>query len=153
MAEDHFTLYKNTAWVIKSKRGRLSPLPNIYSMEAVTTITKELLGGLTWNKILVTLEKREMHVALDKESSDLIDKEGMSVLQKDPLVFHKSIATVKTTARKWISLLQKGYIKDLGTITDRELLQMCLMYREYYKKVYGHYFTILILEKPRMRRR
>lgn len=148
MAEDHFTRYNQTEWVVKSKRGRLSPLPNVYSMEAVTTITKKLLHGLTWNKILITLEKREMHVAVDKESYDLIDKEGMSVLQKDPLVFHNSIATVKNVAKEWISLLQKVYIQDLGTITDRELLQMCLTYKEYYKKVYGHYFTIIMLEKP-----
>lgn len=35
MATNKFFEYKNQQWIILSKRGRLSPLPNVYSMEAV----------------------------------------------------------------------------------------------------------------------
>jgi phosphohistidine swiveling domain-containing protein len=143
-----FEEYKNTEWIVRSKRGRLSVLPNVYSMEAVTTITKDLLGGLTWNKILLTLKKRDMYVCIDGESYKKIQKEGMHYIQNNPAVFHKSIAVIKGLAKEWILWLQSLYSKDLRTVTDRELVKMYIDYREYYKRIYGHYFVILVLEEP-----
>jgi cell division protein FtsZ len=50
-------------------------------MEAVTSLTKELLNGLTMEPILLLFEKRDMHIAVAKESMERINKEGIEQLK------------------------------------------------------------------------
>ncbi len=46
--------HKNQQWVILSKRGRMSPLPNVYSMEAITTLTPQFLPAMERAAAFVT---------------------------------------------------------------------------------------------------
>src|SRR3989338_8111334 len=135
--------HKNQEWVMISKRGRMSLLPNVYSMEAVTSITKELLNGLTMEPILLLFEKRDMHIAVAKESMERINKEGIEQLKKNPELFKQNIAAIEPIAEQWLEWLKETKKTDLKTTSNQELVEMYLKYRAFYKGVYGRYFVVL----------
>ena len=105
--------YKNQEWVIISKRGRMSLLPNVYSMESVTSITKKLLNGLTMEPILLLFEKRDMYIAVAKESMDRINKEGIEEIKKNPTLFRQNIAAIEPIAEEWLQWLKETQKRDL----------------------------------------
>ncbi len=142
-----FQEHKNQQWIILSKRGRMSPLPNVYSMEAVTTITPTFLDGITYKKMLLTFQKREMYFIVDKESYDQIERVGIAPLRKSPRMFTERIAEIKNLAKElieWLKVLQKT---DLSQMSEQELINIYEKYRAAYKEIYGRYFTVLILER------
>jgi phosphoenolpyruvate synthase/pyruvate phosphate dikinase len=140
-----FEQHKNTTWVMRSRRGRLSLLPNVYSMEAVTSLTKEILG-ISWKKILLTFENGNMSVSADKASDDAIKEVGIQPLLDNPTMFEQNLKEIREIAPTWITWLQGLQKKDLSMSSDQEIVDIHLQYREFYKEVYGRYFPIIILE-------
>lgn len=139
--------HKNQQWIIISKRGRMSPLPNVYSMEAVTTLTPQFLDGLTYKKMLLTFQKREMYCTVDKESHDAIEKAGIAPLRKNPKLFTERIAEIQVKAKEVIEWLKTIHKTNLSIVSEQELINIYERYRAAYKEIYGRYFTILILER------
>jgi len=117
-------------------------------MEAVTSLTKSLLHGLTMEPILVLFEKRDMHIAVAKESMERINKEGIELLKRNLELFKKNIAEIEPIAKEWLDWLREIHKKDLKSTSDRELVDFSLKYRAFYKEVYGRYFVVLVLEQP-----
>ncbi len=132
-------------WTQITRRGRLSVLPNVYSMEAVTAITKQLLNNVCYKKILLTFEKRDMYAFVDTESHDQIQQHGLKEVRKNPKMFDHVIYEIQILAKEWLHWLKT---LEPQTKTNKELIEIYLKYRHYYQEVYGRYFTILILENP-----
>ena len=132
-------------WTQISKRGRLSVLPNIYSMEAATTLTNQILNNGSYKKILIALEKRDIHVFVDTESYNQIQQHGLKEIRKNPKIFDHTIQEINILAKEWLHWLKTLNPEDK---TNKELIEIYLKYREYYKEIYGRYFTILVLENP-----
>ncbi|MFA6887937.1 MAG: PEP-utilizing enzyme, partial [Candidatus Woesearchaeota archaeon] len=132
-------------WTQMSKRGRMSVLPNVYSMEAVTTLTKQLLNNICYKKILMTFENRNMHVFVDTESYNHINEHGLKEIRKNPKLFDHAINEIQILAKEWIQWLKT---LEPQTKTNEQLIEIYLKYRQYYQEIYGRYFTIIILEKP-----
>ncbi len=132
-------------WTQISKRGRLSVLPNVYSMEAVTTLTNQLLNNISYKKVLMALENRNMHIFVDTESLYHAKEKGIMQLRTNPKLFDHTIQEINILAKEWLQ-----WLKTLNPEkkTNKELIEIYLKYREYYKEVYGRYFTIIILENP-----
>ena len=139
--------HKNIKWVMLSKRGRMSPLPNVYSMEAVTTLTPQFLDGLTYKRMMLTFQNQEMHMIIDKKSYDEIEKAGITQIRKNPNLFRERIVEIKLLAKEFIDWLKKLQQQDISSISDQELINIYEKYRAAYKEIYGRYFTILILER------
>src|SRR3989338_6523647 len=99
--------HKNIKWVMLSKRGRMSPLPNVYSMEAVTTLTPQFLDGLTYKRMMLTFQNQEMHMIIDKKSYDEIEKAGITQIRKNPNLFRERIVEIKLLAKEFIDWLKK----------------------------------------------
>lgn len=143
-----FLQHKNQKWILLSKRGRLSPFPNTYSMEAVTSITKKLLNGLCFEKILLLFAKRDVSFFADKESLERVEKQGLSFLEKNPSVFEQCIGGINFIAEEWFFWLKDVHKKDLSGFNDKELIELYKTYVKYYKEVYGLYFVVIVLERP-----
>src|SRR3989338_755850 len=139
--------HKDQKWIIISKRGRISPLPNVYSMEAVTTLTPQFLDGLTYRKMLLTFQNREMYCIVDKESYDAIEKAGIAPIRKNPKVFTERIAEIKIKAKELLEWLKTLHQENLSSVNDQELINIYEKYRAAYKEIYGRYFTVLVLER------
>jgi len=63
-------------WFQLSQRHRLSLLPNLYSMEAVTSVMKNFLG-YTYKKIILTGENRLFHIFVEEKDLRRVESLGL----------------------------------------------------------------------------
>jgi phosphohistidine swiveling domain-containing protein len=140
--------HKSTNWQVVSKRGRMSPFPNMYSMEAVSTITKNLVGNINWNRILLTFQDRDLAVCIPQKDIDILHKDGLSFFQKNPSFFTEQIGAISQRWKTWNQWLQEVHKQEHSQKTDQELIDLYFRWVAEYKEIYGRYFPALLLDPP-----
>lgn len=147
MVDTRFESYKRQPWTVVTKRSRLSVLPNVYSMQAATTLSRQLLNGLGFQKIMLTFEQRDMHMAVDTPSLERLEQESAPFLLAHHDLFDRCIVEIQDLSREWLRLLKPLRSAGLTTISATALIALYRTYCQHYHEIYGRYFTILELER------
>ena len=103
-------------------RQRISPLPNVDSMEAMTHEMKEHIGS-AYSVSMVIFKNRIGYNFLD---GDEYSEVGLSVflrLKKDPSILKKMIGEIKEIAPDFIKILKRIDESRLKTMEKKELIE------------------------------
>lgn len=137
------------AWLQKSKRGRMSPFPNQMSMQAISSIMKDVIG-YSYEKILLIFQDRMMTAFMDKDDNDKVERLALEKAKKDPHIIKKLVEKEEKIGKDFIEFTRSIFLSDLKQKSNKELFELYKKYCECYKRVYSVYFVILTMESPVM---
>ncbi len=132
-------------WQELSQRQRMSPLPNVFSLQAVTTITADIAKH--YFPLTAMLEKRMLWFFADKEHAYLAAQNILGQILDDPKFFLHIIARVRKQGTKLVAFAQHTARKNLRNMSPTALALLYQKYADLYRSMYGPYFTILTVEK------
>lgn len=136
----------NFNWLQISQRQRMSPFPNVFSMEAVTSTMKDYFG-FCYDCVLLFFKENLMFVYIPEDNYNEVGQKALKLLKNNPKIFVKLTRKINRLGASLLKLCQHIYKEDLTHKSDKQLLQYYLKYYHSYKKVYGLYFFILSLER------
>ncbi len=132
-----------------SQRPRLSPYPNCFSMEAVTSTMKSYFG-FCYKAVIMFFEENLMFVYMLEDDYQRVGEKAFKLVKKDPRVFKKLIKRIKKIAASFLKFCRRVHYENLEKKTNTQLLNYYLTYHHLYKRVYGLYFFILSVERVLM---
>lgn len=132
-------------WAEISQRQRMSPFPNVFSMQAATTITSRL--ARQHFPLLLLFEQRLMWVFADQERQFIAAQNLLRRVLDDPSFFKYMIAKVRHYGEQLIAFSQKVAATDLSKLSHAALARLYDRYQQIYVNMYGHYFTILTADQ------
>lgn len=132
-------------WFQMSKRQRMSPLPNVYSMQAISKEMNEVLG-IAYEAVLILFEGNMMWVFFDEKDWARIEKFGLNKLKNDPKIFAKMTNIIEKHSEKFLDWLKEIRDLDLVKLSNEEIVEYWDRYFVDYKILYSNYFPILSME-------
>lgn len=132
-------------WQELSQRQRMSPLPNVFSIQAMTTITAHIARHHFPS--IALFEKRMLWFFSDKEEVYVAGQNVLRQILEDPRFFLHIIARVRKQGTKLVAFAQHTARKNLRRMAPGALAHLYQEYADLYRSMYGPYFTILTVEK------
>jgi len=136
-----------TKWFQLTQRQRLSLLPNLYSMEAITEEMGKFLG-FTYKKLILTCEQRLMHIFIEDKGRQRVDKLALKKVLKQPKIIAQALRLVEKYGQIFVRDFKKISAQDLSKYSNYKLDLIYQKYYRDYRRVYGYYFSILTVERP-----
>jgi len=134
-------------WFQLSSRLRLSPLPNIHSMEAVTSLMKKVVG-VAYKRVLFIFKGNTFFGFFDENDYEKVGEIVLNKVKKDPQLFLKLVKRQKKLGGKFLKWLKKIHKKDLSRFSNKQIVGLYSRYLKEYRWIYANYFPILACEKP-----
>jgi len=134
-------------WFQLSSRERLSPFPNIHSMEAITSLMKKVVG-VAYKVILLIFEGNAFWAFFDEDDYEKVGKFVFEKVKKDPRLFRKLVKKQKKLGGKFLKWLKKIHKKDPSRLSNKQIVGLYSRYLKKYRWIYANYFPILACEKP-----
>jgi len=136
-------------WTQLSQRPRLSPYPNCFSMEAVTSIMKDYFG-FCYKAVAMFFKENLMFVYMLDDDYQLVEEKAFKLVKKEPKIFKRLIKKINQISTPFLKFCRRINQENLEKKTNAQLLNYYLTYHRLYKRVYGLYFFILSVERVLM---
>lgn len=133
-------------WFQISARQRLSPFPNIFSMEAISREAQKIVG-VAYRLVLLLFSQGKAWVFFDKKDFQRVEKIAFQKLLKDPFLFKRLIRKEKIYGKEFLRWVKKIAHSNLKKSSNQTLINYHHQYIKRYKRVYAHYFLIISLER------
>jgi len=134
-------------WFQLTMRQRLSPFPNVHSMESITKEMKTVIGR-AYEVVLLLFEGNIMYGFFDEDDYGCEADFTFSKLKKNPKILAEMIKKITKFSQPFLSWLKRVSRQDLTKVKNQDLIKFHNDYIRDYKKIYSHYFVILTLERP-----
>lgn len=132
-------------WEQMSTRQRMSPLPNVNSMEAICSVMGEIVGR-AYETVATMFEGNMMYVFLVKEDQKAEGEHLLVEFKKDPEFFSRKVKRIEELSKPFLLWLKNLEPTELQEKTDRELADLWVRYLREYKQIYSNYFSIFSSE-------
>lgn len=132
-------------WVQMSQRQRMSPFPNVLSMEAVTSLMKAYVGE-SLAGVLVFFKKNDLWVFLDKKSAVHVGKGIVQQIKKQPTLYADLVEREKQLGNALVSFTKAAQEEVNQNTPDSRLAALFTEYAAYYKPVYATYGSVWTME-------
>ena len=128
-------------WENVSSRQRISPHPNVYSMQSLTQDYKKIVGT-SYKQILLLFKFPVGYLFWSTKDGKRIQNHIFKKLFKQPHFFHKQALKVKKIGDTYISWAKQLAREDISKFTQAEIVQAYNEFIGHYKQLYANYFMI-----------
>ena len=138
---------KEDEWGVYSRRPRLSPFPNVFSMEAISKEMKENVP-YAYEKIMLIFQDRLTAFVLEEKDKARVEKAALENIKQSPDTIKKMTEKVETLSEIFINFMKA--VSECS-LKEKSGLQLFNYYKKFvssYKEIYSAYFVALTVEKP-----
>ena len=128
-------------WVEVSQRQRMSAFPNVFSTQAMSTVTSRLAGHFF--NLMMILENRLMWFMADKEDYFNATQNLVRKVLDDPKFIPFLTAQVRKYGNDLIAFARSVSRSKLRLQAGATLAKYYRTYQQKYIRMYGHYFPAL----------
>ncbi|PLX28832.1 hypothetical protein C0581_00900 [Candidatus Parcubacteria bacterium] len=132
-------------WVFKSQRQRVSPFPNIFSME---TICNDMIHKVGFNadEILLFYKDNVHYCFLSRKSYEKVGRGVADNMHNDPKLADKLVEGQKKTGKVLVDFCREVHDEVSSKTSNERLVEIFSTYEKYYKDLYSGYGWIWIFE-------
>lgn len=132
-------------WMFMSQRQRVSPLPNVISMEAVSENMKQFMGMELEGGIMF-FKGNTANFFPHRASLERLGTHLMKLIRTKPKHYAELVEVQAKYGKALVTFTQHAKEEVGPAIADHQLVEYMKQYGEYYRLVYATYGSIWVLD-------